>query len=105
MPSVVNAGGSVFHTPAAGEWLALLEALEQPHRADRVRAAALTSFFGHTAQSLDAGGDDLTDDLAGRIRTLADVFTQRGVAAVVEVTAVDGLTARVLGRGSAASAR
>ncbi len=98
VPSVVNAGGSVFHTPAAAEWLTLLEALEQPHRADRVRAAALTSFFGHTAGSLDAGGDELTDELAGRVRTLADVFTQRGVAAVVESTAVDGLTARVLAR-------
>ena len=98
VPAVVNAGGSVFHTPAAGEWLTLLEALEQPHRADRVRAASLTSFFGHTALSLDAGGDALTDDLAGRIRTLSDVFTQRGVAAVVEVTAVEGLTARVLAR-------
>ena len=85
VPSVVNAGGSVFHTPAAGEWLALLEALEQPHRTDRVRAAALTSFFGHTAATLEAGGDDLTDDLTTRVRTLADVFTQRGVAAVVEV--------------------
>jgi exodeoxyribonuclease V beta subunit len=98
VPSVVNAGGSVFHTPAAGEWLTLLEAMEQPHRADRVRAAALTSFFGHTAQSLDAGGDTLTDELAGHVRTMADVFTRRGVAAVVEVTAVEGLTARVLAR-------
>lgn len=98
VPSVVNAGGSVFHTPAAAEWLTLLEALEQPHRADRVRAAALTSFFGHSAGSLDAGGDELTDDLASRVRLLADVFTQRGVAAVVESTAVDGLTARVLAR-------
>ena len=98
VPSVVNAGGSVFHTPAAGEWLTLLEAMEQPHRADRVRAAALTSFFGHDAVSLDAGGDRLTDQLAARVRILADVFTRRGVAAVVEVTAVEGLTARVLGR-------
>ncbi|MBD3947586.1 UvrD-helicase domain-containing protein [Nocardioides ganghwensis] len=98
VPSVVNAGGSVFHTPAAGEWVALLEALEQPHRADRVRAAALTSFFGHTAASLDAGGDDLTDRLADRVRQLADVFTERGVAAVVEVAAAEGLTARVLAR-------
>jgi exodeoxyribonuclease V beta subunit len=98
VPSVVNAGGSVFHTPAAGEWVALLEALEQPHRADRVRAAALTSFFGHTASSLDAGGDDLTDRLADRVRRLAEVFTHRGVAAVVEVAAAEGLTARVLAR-------
>ena len=71
--------------PPPSEWLVLLEALEQPHRADRVRAAALTSFFGHTAASLDAGGDDLTDDLTDRVRTLADVFTARGVAAVLEV--------------------
>lgn len=98
VPSVVNAGGSVFHTPAAAEWVTLLEALEQPHRADRVRAAALTSFLGHTAASLDAGGDGLTDELAARVRALADVFTQRGVAAVVEVLSLEGLTARVLGR-------
>ena len=98
VPSVVNAGGSVFHTPAASEWLALLEAMEQPHRADRVRAASLTSFFGHTAATLEAGGDALTDQLAARVRTLADVFTRRGLAAVVEVTAVEGLTARVLAR-------
>lgn len=100
VPSVINAGGSVFHTPAADEWLALLEALEQPHRSDRVRAAALTSFFGYSAEALDAGGDELTDSLADRIRTLTDVFTTRGVAAVLEVTVVAGLTARVLGRVS-----
>ncbi|WP_107706133.1 UvrD-helicase domain-containing protein [Nocardioides allogilvus] len=98
VPSVINAGGSVFHTPAAAEWVTLLEALEQPHRADRVRAAALTSFFGYSAAALDAGGDQLTDSLAERVRTLTDVFTTRGVAAVLEVTVVAGLTARVLGR-------
>ena len=98
VPSVINAGGSVFHTPAADEWLVLLEALEQPHRSDRVRAAALTSFFGCSAAELDAGGDALTDRLAERVRTLADVLTTRGVAAVLEVAVVAGLTARVLGR-------
>ncbi|WP_310528283.1 UvrD-helicase domain-containing protein [Nocardioides sp.] len=98
VPSVINAGGSVFHTAAATEWLTLLEALEQPHRGDRVRAAALTSFFGYSAAALDAGGDDLTDSLADRVRTLTDVLTTRGVAAVLEVAVVAGLTARVLGR-------
>lgn len=98
VPSVVNAGGSVFHTPAAGEWLTLLEALEQPHRTDRVRAAALTSFFGVDATALESGGDDLTDRLSDQVRTLAEVFAARGVAAALEVTVVDGLTARVLGR-------
>ena len=98
VPSVVNAGGSVFHTPAASEWLVLLEALEQPHRTDRVRAVALTSFLGLTAAELDAGGDDLTDRLADRVRTLADLLTGRGVAAVLESAVNEGLTARVLGR-------
>ena len=32
---------------------------------------------------------DDVDELTGRVRTLSDVFTQRGVAAVVEVAAVD----------------
>ena len=96
--SVISAGGSVFHTSAATEWLSLLEALEQPHRTDRVRAAALTSFFGVSVEALDAGGDTFTDSLAEQVRALADVFGRRGIAAVLEVCVVEGLTARVLGR-------
>ncbi len=42
VPAVIAGGGSVFRTPAAREWLALLEAMEQPHRSSRVRSAALT---------------------------------------------------------------
>lgn len=98
VPAVISSGGTVFHTPAATEWLTLLEAIEQPHRTDRVRAAALTSFFGISAADLDRGGDDETDRLVDRVRTLADVFAARGVAAVLEATVVDGLTARVLAR-------
>ena len=59
--STPAARSSTPRPPTSGS--TLLEALEQPHRADRVRAAALTSFFGHTAAALDAGGDDLTDEL------------------------------------------
>ena len=58
--------GSVFRTPAADDWLALLEGLDQPHRSGRVRAAALTCFFGHTTAELDAGGDAVTDGVADR---------------------------------------
>ena len=102
VPAVVNAGGSVFHTPAATEWLTLLEALEQPHRSDRVRAAALTSFFGVTATELDAdlartGGGTLTDELSEEMRTVAGLLTTRGVAAVMEYAVLGGLTERVLG--------
>jgi exodeoxyribonuclease V beta subunit len=98
VPSVVNAGGSVFSTPAAAEWVTLLEALEQPHRTDRVRAAALTSFLGLSATDLDARGDRGTDDLAERVRTLSAILAARGVAAVLEWTVVAGMTERVLGR-------
>lgn len=98
VPSVVTAGGSVFHSPAATEWLTLLEALEQPHRSDRARAAALTSFVGHTAAELDAGGDELSNRLSDHARTLADLLESRGVAAVLEYAVVGGMTARVLAR-------
>ena len=96
VPAVIAGGGSVFATPAATEWLTLLEALEQPHRAARVRAAALTCFVGRTARELDEGGDRVTDDVADLLRSWAESVTRRGVAAVLEAASTDGLTARVL---------
>ncbi len=96
VPAVIAGGGSVFATPAAVEWLELLEALEQPHRSPRVRAAALTCFLGHTAEDLDVGGDRLTDEVADTVRAWAEVFAQRGIAAVLEAANVGGLPERVL---------
>ena len=84
-------------SPAGDEWLTLLEALEQPHRSGRVRAAALTSFLGHTLSELDRGGETLTDELADRLRGWALLLRGRGVAALFEATEERGLTARVLG--------
>jgi exodeoxyribonuclease V beta subunit len=98
VPAVVAGSGSVFGTPAATEWLRLLEALEQPHRSARVRSAALTSFFGFSAVELDEQGDDLTDRVAGTTRDWAALFASRGVAAVLEAAVTAGLTARVLSR-------
>ncbi len=98
VPAVVAGSGSVFATPAATEWLRLLEALEQPHRSARVRSAALTSFFGYAAAELDAGGDGLTDRVAETVRDWAELFVSRGVAAVLEAAVAGGLTARVLSR-------
>ena len=99
VPAVIAGGGSVFATPAAVEWLSLLEALEQPHRSTRVRSAALTCFFGHTAAELDAGGDDLTDDVAETLRGWVELFATRGIAAVLEASTVGGLPAARAGRG------
>ena len=98
VPAVIAGGGSVFATPAAVEWLVLLEALEQPHRSARVRTAALTSFFGLGARELDEGGDTVTDAVADRLRSWAEVFALRGIAAVFEAATADGLPARVLAR-------
>ncbi|MCL2420185.1 MAG: UvrD-helicase domain-containing protein, partial [Conexibacteraceae bacterium] len=52
VPAVISGSGSVFATPAAGDWLALLEALEQPSHPGRARAAALTPLIGWTATRL-----------------------------------------------------
>ena len=96
VPAVVAGNGSVFSTPAAREWLTLVEALEQPHRPARVRSAALTSFLGHTAAELAEAGDTLTDEVADTVRTWSELATTRGIAAVMEAAVTGGLTARVL---------
>ncbi|GAW50385.1 MULTISPECIES: UvrD-helicase domain-containing protein [unclassified Nocardioides] len=96
VPAVIAGGGSVFATPAAMEWLTLLEALEQPHRSARVRSAALTCFVGRTAAELDERGDDLTDEVADLLRGWVELFTTRGLAAVLEAANVAGLPERVL---------
>ena len=97
----VNASaGNVFATDAAQHWLVLLEALEQPHRADRVRSAALTPFLGRTAAQLSdpQAGERLVEHLAEQLRGWADTAEQRGVAAVLEASVVtERLTDRVLG--------
>ncbi len=97
VPAVLAGGGHVFTTPAADEWLALLEALEQPHRSALVRSAALTSFFGHTTAELDAGGERLTGRIADTLRGWALLLRGRGVAALAEAAEERGLSARVLG--------
>ena len=78
VPAVVGGGTKLLTAPAGDEWLCLLEALEQPHRSGRVRAAALTSFLGLTLPELHVGGDDLTDRLADRLRGWALLLRGRG---------------------------
>ncbi|MFD4292841.1 UvrD-helicase domain-containing protein [Rhodococcus sp. NPDC058532] len=99
IPAVTVGGLSVFVTPAAQDWLWVLQALEQPHRADRVRLAALTPLLGRTATDLDAGGDELVARIGGGIREFARVFATAGFAAMVERLAAWGaLEKRLLGR-------
>ena len=96
VPAVLAGGGQLFTTPAADEWLALLAALEQPHRSALVRSAALTSFLGHTTAELDSGGERLTGRIADRLRGWALLLRGRGVAALFEAAEERGLGARVL---------
>ncbi len=94
--SVVNAAESVMLSQGASEWRRLLEAMERPQLAGRVRAAALTSFFATTPADLDRGGDDLTDELAERVRSWLDLFRSRGVGAVLAAAQAGGMAGRVL---------
>ncbi len=88
VPSVQAGGSSVFETRAAIDWLALLRALEQPHRADRIRLAALTPLVGRTSVQLaDAAGDDLVARVGGQLREWAALFERSGLAAVFEALA------------------
>ncbi len=88
---------SVFGTPAARDWLTLLEALEQPHRATRVAAAALTSFVGWSAATLAAASHDELDALGTTLRRWAAVLSDRGVAALLEAVTVDRATGAAAG--------
>ncbi|WP_167580780.1 UvrD-helicase domain-containing protein [Kineococcus rubinsiae] len=99
VPCVLSRGPSVFTTPAAREWVVLLEALEQPHRVQRVRRLALSSFVGTTAAALDAAGDGATDDLSAELRQWARVLSERGVAGLFAVAGEQhALARRLLGR-------
>ena len=109
VPCVVSSSTSVFATQSARDWLWLLQALEQPHRAGRVRLAALTPLLGWTAARLDA--DRRRRARRGRrpgARVRARRFEEAGLAAVFErLAAQTRLESRLLvaGGGGAAADR
>ena len=100
VPAVLTGSASVFAAPVAAQWLTLLEAVEQPQRAARVRAAALTCFLGRTVEELcGADAERLLDELGATLRRWAAALQERGVAALLEaVTTGTGLPARLLAR-------
>jgi exodeoxyribonuclease V beta subunit len=83
VPCVLTGTSSVFATPAADDWVVLLEALDQPHRRRRVRRLALTSWIGWTANDLDVRGLAATDELADTLRRWEEVFLAHGVAGLL----------------------
>ncbi|MGB8391311.1 exodeoxyribonuclease V subunit beta, partial [Mycobacterium sp.] len=98
IPAVYTGDTDVFDSPAARDWLCLLEAFDAPQRSGLVRAAACTMFFGETAETLAAEGDALTDRVAGTLREWVDHARLRGVAAVFEAAQLGGMGRRVLGQ-------
>ncbi|HHU09085.1 MAG TPA: UvrD-helicase domain-containing protein, partial [Intrasporangiaceae bacterium] len=101
IPAVAGGGSSVLESRAARDWLALLEAMAAPHRPVLTRAAALTDLLGYAVRDLDLaaasrGAAGLDDELAGRCRDLAAIYTRQGVAGILEVLSAHGLAARVL---------
>jgi exodeoxyribonuclease V beta subunit len=98
VPAVIGGSSSVFTAPIARDWLILLEALEQPHRTGRVRAAAMTCFLAWSAARLALADPDETDALSGLLHTWAGVLATRGVAALQEtIMSSQQLPARLLG--------
>jgi exodeoxyribonuclease V beta subunit len=98
VPAVVTGAGSVFATPAAQDWLRLLEALERPASTTRVRTVALGSFVGWTAEQLAGADDAELDALQGQVHAWAGVLERRGVASLLAVVGRNRhLAARLLG--------
>jgi len=97
VPAVIAGSKSVFLTRPATDWLVLLRAVEQSHRAGLVRSAALTCFVGWSATRLGTADEAEVDRLAQQLRSWRDVLVARGVAALLEVvTASEHLLERLL---------
>ena len=84
IPAVISGSGSVFATPAARDWLALLEALEQPSHPARARAAALTSLLGWSATQLAGATESQLEVLHQRLHAWARTLREHGVSTLAE---------------------
>lgn len=96
--AVMGAGISVFHTPAARHWLAVLRAIEQPARGDLVRIAALTPLFGIGGDVLAVDDGTADAQLAVDLQDFGRVFDEAGFAAMSQrLMSKREVSARVLG--------
>ena len=98
VPAVLNGAGSVFGTESAEDWLRLLEGLERPASTQRAHAAALTAFFGWSAERVAEAPDGAWEEVHRKLHHWAHVLRTKGVAALMEtITLVEQLAERVLG--------
>ena len=97
VPAVVAGTDSVFSTPAALDWLRLLEALEQPAARARAVAVALTPFLGMTATEVAGASEETWEQVHARLHNWADLMRRQGVATLFRaVAANEDLPGRVL---------
>ncbi len=97
VPVVVAGAQSVLSTPAARDWLRLLEALEQPAARWRACAAALTPFVGMTPRQIADAGEDDWEAVHSRLYSWAEVARSQGIAGLVgHIGASEDLPARLL---------
>ena len=82
----------MFGTPAAREWLRLLEAIERP-TSPRARARGGADAVPRLERrARRRAGDDEWEDVHRRLHDWARVLRRRGVAALAEtITLVEGL--------------
>ncbi|WP_249012355.1 UvrD-helicase domain-containing protein [Conexibacter sp. DBS9H8] len=99
VPTVIAGAGSVFGTDAAGHWLTLLEALEQPTSSLRARGAALTPLLGWDAAALAGATPTAIEGLHRDLHRWARRFSEAGVAAMTAAVLTDAqVMPRSLGR-------
>jgi exodeoxyribonuclease V beta subunit len=84
VPAVISGSGSVFATPAAADWLTLLEALEQPSHPARARAAALTPLIGWSATRLAIASESELEGLHQRLHAWARTLREQGISTLAE---------------------
>jgi exodeoxyribonuclease V beta subunit len=97
VPAAVSATGSVMSTPAAGDWLCLLDALQQPASRSLAAKAALGDFFGRRAEDLARGDEQFWEAIHTRLHEWAAVLQRAGVAGMfAEACADEALPKRLL---------
>jgi exodeoxyribonuclease V beta subunit len=97
VPAVVSGTQSVLITPAARDWLVLLDALQQPASRSLAAGAALSCFFGRQARDLASGDEGIWEEVHDRLHDWAGVLRRHGVAALfAEACASERLPKRLL---------
>ncbi|MGH9115954.1 MAG: UvrD-helicase domain-containing protein, partial [Acidimicrobiales bacterium] len=96
VPAVVAGTDSVFATNSAGNWLKLLEALEEPQSRSRAAALALTPFVGMDGGEVATAGEEAWERLHARLHRWAGVLRDEGVASLARVVLSAGRLPRIL---------